>query len=416
MPPSFVHHPLLSWVELFLHDHPSSQLYVVGGTVRDALLGRESSDFDLVISQVEPTQLETWLEQHGHVSYVGKRFGVWKFTPHHDPTLPAIDIALPRKERPFGHQGGYRHFVIESDPTLPIEDDLSRRDFTVNAMAYDWRTGELIDPFGGQTDLKQRLIRCVGTPWKRFEEDSSRLLRALRFACRLRAEIEDVTWKDLLTTVPRLSIEDQGRRVVARELMLEEFLKTLSANPKRCLELYERTGIWSHLFGYHPFKRSPRWFASLSTPTSTQHLLTLLLFDVFDEPGDVHDWLHTWHADMFLSTSTVLQLVRALNTSPEQISLATLERSLLPHLEELQHLLTITSHPDASRWASRLHMAFKRTHLPSLLSSQQIQTIPEGPKRGLFIDAIRSAQLEGRIQTEKEAEALLHHLLEEHGV
>ena len=92
-------------------------------------------------------KLEAWLGAHGTVSYVGKRFGVWKFAPHHDPTNPNIDIALPRKDVSIGSEGGYRQFLVESDPHLPIEEDLARRDFTVNAIAYDWRRDKLVDPF-----------------------------------------------------------------------------------------------------------------------------------------------------------------------------------------------------------------------------------------------------------------------------
>ena len=202
---AFRNDPLLSFVEPFLEAHPTAHLYVVGGAVRDALRGVALKDFDLVVSGLEPERLEIWLQAHGTVSFVGKRFGVWKFSPHHDPNNPQIDIALPRKDLSIGEEGGYRQFLVESDPFLPIEKDLARRDFTVNAMAYDWRTNQLIDPFDGQADLRARIIRCVGKPWERFQEDSSRILRALRFACVLRSTIEPQTWdslRELVLTSP----------------------------------------------------------------------------------------------------------------------------------------------------------------------------------------------------------------------
>lgn len=410
--------PLLSWVDVFLTDHPSARLYVVGGAVRDALRGREVKEYDLVIGGIEAEALEAWLEAHGTVSFVGKRFGVWKFAPHHDPTNPRIDIALPRKDVSIGESGGYRQFLVESDPALPIEEDLARRDFTVNAIAYDWRQGELIDPFGGRDDLKTQLIRTVGNPAERFREDSSRLLRAIRFACTLGFSIEPGTWNVLKQMVPRLSLEMDGpaqpdgrsgkHRVVARELMAEEFVKALEANPAHCIELYEASGAWNELFRNAGAKllQKPVFIGkcrSLAPASSRGLLLVLLCHDVFKSVGDAYDWLHLWRFEMQADVKAIITVVRALKTDPAKVSLAQIERQLLPYRELLSQALLALNHKDARAWLERLLEVYKHHEAPPLLTTDDLKNIPDGPKRGEVVNAVRSAQLAGEIVTRAEA-------------
>ena len=131
------------------------------------------------------------LEKLGEVNLVGKRFGVIKFRPQDDAHF--FDIALPRKERSINFSGAYRDFEIQSDYLLPIEEDLARRDFTINAMAYDLRHNTIVDPFFGQKDLKAKTIRTVGSAATRFQEDYSRMLRAVRFASRFGFSISEKT-------------------------------------------------------------------------------------------------------------------------------------------------------------------------------------------------------------------------------
>ena len=115
---------------------PQAQIYVVGGAVRDFLLGRASKDLDFVVRGVPAEELEEFLEGMGRINLVGRNFGVFKFVPSGGDDHNPIDIALPRTEHALG-TGGYHDFEVQSDPELPIEDDLSRRDFTVNAIALD---------------------------------------------------------------------------------------------------------------------------------------------------------------------------------------------------------------------------------------------------------------------------------------
>jgi tRNA nucleotidyltransferase/poly(A) polymerase len=242
--------PLNSLASAFHAAFPEGELYLVGGTIRDAMLGRNGSkDLDLVARLVAPDKLEKFLHKLGRVDLVGKRFGVWKFIPK--GADKAMDIALPRTEHSF-NSGGYRDVSVDSDPNLEIEKDLARRDFTVNAMALRLTPKtELVDPFGGQKDLKAKLIRTVGEPLERFREDYSRMLRGLRFACQLGFAIEDHAMGGIKAFMPRVndyhSTPLGNMRVVATEIIARELTKALVADPVRAFDLWKESGATSSL-------------------------------------------------------------------------------------------------------------------------------------------------------------------------
>jgi tRNA nucleotidyltransferase (CCA-adding enzyme) len=146
---------------------------LVGGCVRDRLLGRRVKDWDVEVYGVEPKALRALLDSLGTVNVVGEAFAVYKLG--HD-----LDVSVPRRERKSGR--GHRAFVIDGDPHLSFEEAARRRDFTVNAILEDPLTGELIDPFGGRADLENRSLRAVSR--ETFAEDSLRVLRAAQFAAR----------------------------------------------------------------------------------------------------------------------------------------------------------------------------------------------------------------------------------------
>lgn len=142
--------------------------YLVGGAVRDALLGLKAGDRDWVVVGATPAEMEA----QGFKA-VGKDFPVFL----HPDT--GEEHALARTERKSGR--GYRGFVVDADPGVTLEEDLQRRDFTINAIARDEHTGELVDPWGGVRDIEQRVLRHVGPA---FVEDPLRVLRAARFMAR----------------------------------------------------------------------------------------------------------------------------------------------------------------------------------------------------------------------------------------
>ncbi len=217
--------------------YPKSSLFLVGGMVRDLLLKRSSKDYDFVISGVKPNILENYLKKNGRVSFVGKGFGVYKFIPKSDKKIEPIDIALPRTEHSLYYLGGYREFKVSPDYRLPIKQDLARRDFTINALAWDVRRHRLIDPMGGLSDLAVKKIKAVGDPEKRFREDYSRMLRGLRFAVQLNFEIEDETFFTIRKMIGYL-----GSAKIPREIIAKELGKALENNALRALDALEVSG------------------------------------------------------------------------------------------------------------------------------------------------------------------------------
>jgi tRNA nucleotidyltransferase (CCA-adding enzyme) len=155
---------------------------LVGGCVRDELMGQQPKDWDVEVYGIDPARLRGLLDQFGEVNVVGEAFTVYKLGPD-------LDVSIPRRERKSGR--GHRAFVIEGEPAMPIEAASRRRDFTINAILQDPLTGDIIDPFHGQDDLVARLLRAVSA--ETFVEDSLRVLRAAQFAARFEFEIEPQT-------------------------------------------------------------------------------------------------------------------------------------------------------------------------------------------------------------------------------
>lgn len=146
---------------------------LVGGAVRDSLLGTEVKDVDLEVYGLKPEALEKLIGERYAFDPCGVSFGVLKI--QHLP----IDIALPRRESKRGE--GHRAFLIASDPYLSVKEAASRRDFTVNAMYRDPLTDEIEDPYGGRQDLEKKILRHVSA---KFVEDPLRVLRGMQFVAR----------------------------------------------------------------------------------------------------------------------------------------------------------------------------------------------------------------------------------------
>jgi len=223
-----------------LAQHRRVEVYVVGGAVRDCLLGRPVTDVDFVVRGAELAELERWLKRIGRTILVGKRFGVFKVQMA--PGEAPIDVALPRRDHALG-RGGYHDVAVQTDPMLPIEDDLARRDFTVNALAYNVATGKIIDAHNGRTDLQARLVRAVGTPESRFAEDYSRVLRALRFAIELDFSIEPMTLGAMQLAAHRVGGTDSSGPLVPGTLIGKELGRAFAADGVRAFLMLQETRL-----------------------------------------------------------------------------------------------------------------------------------------------------------------------------
>src|SRR5688500_6361372 len=158
------------------------RVMLVGGCVRDELMGIRPKDWDLEIYGIEPQKLREILAKFGEVNAVGEAFTVYKIGQD-------LDVSLPRRERKVAR--GHKGFVVEGDPEMSFEEAAKRRDFTINAILKDALTSEIVDCHGGREDLQKKLIRHVSS--ETFAEDSLRVLRAAQFAARFEFDIAPET-------------------------------------------------------------------------------------------------------------------------------------------------------------------------------------------------------------------------------
>ena len=217
---------------------------IVGGWVRDRLLGRESKDIDVEVFGIEAEALKALLERFGRVDTVGESFTVYK--------IAGLDVSLPRRESKTGR--GHKGFTVIGDPALPLEEAARRRDFTINAVSFDPLTNEYVDPFNGRDDLTARRLRVVDP--RTFADDSLRVLRALQFAARFDLEVDPAT-KDICRAIP---LDD-----LPAERVWGEFEKLLLAarKPSIGLALALELGVIGKLFpelkALVGCKQEPEW-------------------------------------------------------------------------------------------------------------------------------------------------------------
>jgi len=230
----------------------------VGGSVRDALLGAEVRDVDLEVYGLEPDHLRSIVAERFAVDLVGESFAVLNVKGIE------LDVSLPRRDSKHG--AGHRGFLIEADPHLHPCEAAARRDFTVNAMAIDVQSGELLDFFGGADDLRARVLRHVSAA---FAEDPLRVLRAMQLAARLEASLHP-------STAALARIIDGGD--LAAERILDEWKKLLllGIQPSRGLEVLVETG-WIAAFpeidALRGCPQDPTWHPEGDVYVHTGHVL-----------------------------------------------------------------------------------------------------------------------------------------------
>ncbi|HZU11631.1 MAG TPA: HDIG domain-containing protein [Chloroflexota bacterium] len=266
-----------------------AELYLVGGAVRDQLLGQDDFDLDFATS-AEPDTTASILATlgAGRPYRVGEKFGTIGLALDGRP----VEITTYRTEE---YEAGSRKPQVQFGRSLRA--DLERRDFTINAMARDPLTGDLIDPLGGRDDLVAGLIRAVGTPEERFAEDPLRLLRAVRFASRLGFHVDPETWSAMQRSAPALGS-------ISRERVRDEYTKMLTgAEPVRALELLRDSALMAQsvpglmeltrMPDHGPFHPLSLWDHAMRVVAAVPPLLTLrwaaLLHDVAKPATRTHE-------------------------------------------------------------------------------------------------------------------------------
>ena len=225
--------------------------YLVGGAVRDELLGGDAKDADFVVPGVDTAGLRDLLTPHGVVEdlLVSDRLVGLRFYPAAREVralVPAgIEFAPPRREVSTGP--GRHDFEIVADASLPVEEDMKRRDFTINAIARRLATSEFVDPVGGRRDLEQRILRTVSP--QSFREDPLRIVRGLRFVSQLGLEPDPGTREQMRENAASIALVAPERigGGLAADGMGELSKLLLGAEPARALRLARDTGVLEHL-------------------------------------------------------------------------------------------------------------------------------------------------------------------------
>ena len=279
--------------------------YLVGGAVRDELLGLESKDADFLVPGLDTEGLRAALTPYGRVEdlVVADRLVGIRLHPS-DPeirkmTRSGIEFAPPRKEVSTGP--GRHDFEIVADPTLSVEEDMLRRDFTVNAMARRLETGDLVDPRGGRADVEARRLRTVSP--QSFREDPLRLVRALRFVSQLGFEPDEELLAQMREEAPAVKLVS-GERIgggLAADSMGELSKLLLGAGPGRALRLARDTGVLVELlpeFGpaigfdqesrYHDLTVDEHTFAVVQAAADLGYSLRVRLAALFHDLGKPH--------------------------------------------------------------------------------------------------------------------------------
>ncbi len=240
------HTPELGWAFSLMHDFSNADVYMVGGTVRDAIRGIVPHELHTLVRDVSPAKLTRWLSRRGAVERTGD--GVWAFTPSDAPRV--VEVALPRVRIP---DASTHHADFLPDEKLRLEDDLAGRDFSVNAMAYSLRDGRLTDPYGGLHDLNRyHSIRPIRSAHDHFGQEPGSLVRALRLATQLGATLETKAWHALASGAHRIHAshhDDNGlaRYSVPRHELGRDVLLGLQADALHFVRLLRESGLFRHV-------------------------------------------------------------------------------------------------------------------------------------------------------------------------
>lgn len=409
--------------------------YLVGGCVRDLLLGREPKDYDVATSAT-PAQV---LELYPRANQVGAHFGV-VLVREGDAN---VEVATFRSDHAYTDGRHPGQVIFETD----VREDVQRRDFTINALLMDPENDKVIDYVGGKNDLKHGFLRAIGDPERRFTEDHLRMLRAIRFAARFKFEIEPGT----MTAIKRL--HSLVLRVAA-ERIRDELTRILTeGGARRGFELLGSTGLLSDVLSevsalngveqppeYHPegdvWTHTLMMLDELESPTP-ELAWGVLLHDI-GKPGTFRrapDRIRfDGHVDLGVKIAeNIMHRLRFSRAECEQVIAlvanhmkfadvprmreSTLKRFLrLPRFEEHLELHRLdcrnsNGHLETYAFVSeKLHeMKPEELKPPRLLTGNDLidHGYRPGPEFGEMLQAVEDAQLEGRVRDRIEALALI---------
>lgn len=396
--------------------------YWAGGCVRDQVMGREPKDFDVATSAT-PDQVRGLFGQRRTLP-LGAAFGVVAVLGPRAAGL--IEVATFRRDSVYS-DGRRPDNVCFSTP----EEDARRRDFTINGLFFDPVSQQILDYVNGQTDISREVIRCIGDPGQRIDEDKLRMLRAVRFATVLGFHIDDDTKQAIIdhaTEIERVSAERIGGE-----------MRQILAHPDRIkgLELLRATGLARAVLPAYELssdtQESSQWQMMMAImrhlpTTSTQSLvMAALLWPICAPttmPSVVDELTERWRLTN-VENRSVNWLLRHVETvrNGQRVAWPTLQRVLIePLADELNELagaieLSVNS-ADADLAgckfaAERLQWPTDRLNPPALINGHDLKQLPiaPGPKMGEWLERVRDAQLNGQLRSRDEAIAWIREQL-----
>ncbi|MCZ7643731.1 MAG: CCA tRNA nucleotidyltransferase [Planctomycetota bacterium] len=407
-----------------------------GGCVRDRLLGRVPKDYDVATS-ARPGEVQALFPR---THEVGASFGVvCVLEPGPPGEGPPLQLEVATFRRDGAYADGRHPVAVEFSGEA---EDARRRDFTVNGLFYDPLKDELLDYVNGRADLKARLVRAIGDPAARFEEDRLRLLRAVRFAAQLGFELEAGTFAALKAHAP-------GIGAIARERVREELTRMLAGpDPRRAFELLKASGLLKAVLpevdALAGVAQPPQFHPEGDVWTHTLMLLgqlrdappslawAALLHDVGKPPTfavtdrirfNEHEKVGAAMAEAILLrlrasnefTARVVALVRqhmAFKDLPNMRAAKRVRFLRQPHFDEhleLHRIDCLASHGSLENWEfGRRELAAlgeERLRPPRLLDGEDLKALglPPGPRYKEILEAVEDLQLEGALTSREEA-------------
>jgi poly(A) polymerase len=406
--------------------------YFAGGSVRDQLLGKEAKDYDIATS-APPDEVQKLFPRVTDLT--GKSFGVVRVLVGDQ----SFEVATFRQDGPY--EDGRRPTSVRF---VTAEEDAQRRDFTINGIFYDPIADQLIDYVGGEADLRAKVLRAIGDPAARFNEDHLRLLRAIRFATRFHFKIETATWAAMCAAAPSI-------RTVSAERIRDELNLIWTTNkPEVGLDLLDRCGLLAEVMPdvaamhgveqppqYHPegdvYNHVRLMLSKIETP-NLELALSILMHDVgkkatatIDETGRIrHSGHESVGADM---SDRILIGLRYDNKTIATVHEAVqhhMQFKDVPHMRpntlkrmmtrdhfplelELHRIDCSSSHGDLRYYEFLKHqletMSPDEIDPPHLINGRHLLAmgIPPGRSLGAMLETIRVAQLEGVIETHAQA-------------
>lgn len=388
---------------------------IVGGFVRDALLGLHPKDADVEVFGVAPERLVELLEQmFGKPKEAGKAFGVMKVQIGDGLEL---DVSIPRRESKAGK--GHTGFLVDSDPSLTIRDAARRRDFTVNALSMDPITGVIYDPFGGEEDLRAKTLR-VTDPAK-FVEDPLRVLRAVQFVARLGFTVDPESTRLMREMVARGELSELPRERIAGEL---EKLLFKGERPSEGLRFARDVGALEVLFPGAEIADWDAWTARVDAAAATglRHVTLAAFFSGFSA-AKRDAVLHS----LRLSEKQDVQPVRALLCEAERVE--TSPTNLVNDARLMLKRTAPATPEDYAAWLTVLGRGAEAQEFLSLVREKWLTADPllqgrdlitelgladtkkNGPLFGKVLRAVELARDAGTIKTREEAIGLARTLL-----